>query len=301
MPATLLPPPQSSGPRPPAAPRSAGASGKTKLLVVAAILLAGAAGWGVPALVHRRSEIRRLERDYLARVQNLPAFLTLLREDPELRLGWQRVLGARLQPALAAAWKEGDDFAWGRAYAVLRDGGRDRWACDAGAAETAQDELVRYLCFRVEAFSTWAGGDRDNLNYEFSALEGYPDRTLVRNRPKLARALETAMYSPYVRQVFRAQDFLAAKAAQPWAAEASWRYLSNYQNLNAHPLENFLRRLGLVAKAGNPGARTLLARLIEEAKDHPPNMSAEDRVVFDRCLKQLSEKPATPTPPPPKR
>lgn len=304
MPTSHFPPPQSSGPRPQAAPRSAGGTAKKKLLVAAAIVLAGAAGWGLPTLVNRLGENRRLERDYAARAKSLPAFLTLLREDPQLRSGWQRVVGAKLEAALAAPWNEtSDDFAWGRAFAVLRDGSRERWACDPGAPEASQDELVRYLCFRVEAFSTWAGGDRDNLASEFGALESYPDKVLIRHRLKLARAVETAMYSPYVRQVFRAQDFLAAKAGQPWAAQASWRYLSNYQSLNAHPLENFLRRLGLVAKAGNQGARVLLARLIEEAKDHPPNMSAEDRVVFDRCLKALGEKPAAPAVPttPPRR
>jgi len=147
----------------------------------------------------------------------------------EYRDEFREVLGEWVRSDLAKMdpWHKGypEDW-WAVHFAVVKDAGREGWRYSRDMDQERQDEMIRYLCYRIRLpllSGEWGidvGGDA------YGALGTYPEAALERNRAMIVHALQGPLRSDFASAP---QQFLASKISQQWAQDLAWRYLT--QNL----------------------------------------------------------------------
>lgn len=115
-------------------------------------------------------------------------------DDPDRRALWRQELRGELERALAQPWSAKHSTAdWGFAYLILRDQGDTTWRYVDAMSSGQQDEMIRYLSFRIEMAATWPDNCRGQA--EFKALASYPKEAVDRNKDKVKPAIVMAASS----------------------------------------------------------------------------------------------------------
>jgi len=227
------------------------------LSFLAGAALAGWVGWHY---------YRRTVEAHYYRMTNRSSTYVLLDNGTSLRRlkrEWRSVLRGSLEEDLARP-RSGmaDDARWGIAYSVLRNTevGSDAWLYDPSMGLTREDEVIRYLCFRIEHGRGAIGWP---ATPEFRALASYPPPALARNGPKIQRTIKSALHGPVRLVSSYAQEFLAAQLAHAWAQELAFWFVAN----SKHVVLSGGRRLFLgealgKANGGDAGAQAFLRSLV---------------------------------------
>lgn len=184
---------------------------------------------------------------------------------------WQEELGTQLKQALAASWSAaGNDSTWSSAFEVLRDQGRQSWSYANGTPESAQDDMIRYLCFRIHrahvdgSVSAWP---------EVKALASYPRQTINRNREMIVNLVRDAITCGY--GINDARRLMLAYAIHlsdlEWGRELSWLCLTNNEPPSSS-IDNFTLVLEYLEEQAN-GEAGMLANTLQLCK---PSREAQD-------------------------
>ncbi len=266
-----------------------------KLAGVSVLLLGVGLGYALRYVQDRADEDGRLRTVYHEQHGQTPVhFLT--RGLQEHREAWKRVMGAKLRADLEQPWHPGAyDQTWGPAFAVLRDAGPDGWAHRPDMTDPEQDEMVRYLCYRIEAMSEARTQPPADLRPEFAALETYPPETLARQGEMLTRTVDSAFRCAFGQVVYVAQGFLASQVRQEWARSQAWDYLArtahSYSvNTSARPaymVEYLVWQLEEAAREGEPQAARLLLRFVDQRAEVEEHLPPEHKLVVDRLCDRI--------------
>jgi hypothetical protein len=220
---------------------------------------------------------------------------------------WREELGEYLQDALAKPWTSAypNDAQWGTAYRIVHDPGSTKgryahptWAYTQGMSQGQQDDLIRYMCFRIEKSA--------NVKYgpdgaEFLALVTYPREAINRNRDKITRAVTTGasgmnrgveiLSSAYIVQLADldwARDVCCICTRQ--AADQPSNFYWWRANLDSEAAGGW--RVGQLFDAGKPspqaqaGAAQVVARLTQD-----PQQGSDFRAWRDELA--AASRPAT--------
>jgi hypothetical protein len=157
---------------------------------------------------------------------------------------WARQLKSRLEADLQRPWgpvgDDLDDCEWGTAFFVLRDsGGRFGWAYKPQMSSIEQDEMIRYLCYRLrraDVVLMWYRNDE-----EVTAMLTYPSPALERNGPVIEHL---------VRQVFKFNNasevvsrtvgtMLTCMLDQRWAQDLAMEHFRQLASANASDFDMY--------------------------------------------------------------
>ncbi len=136
---------------------------------------------------------------------------------------WREELADKLQRDLNTPYRPmSDDYYWGTAYEVVHDKGHKFWPYVDGMSQEKQDEIIRYLCFRIKKASGYADC---RCHRAFEALASYPEETINRSKDNISQAIERSAMSGYheVRSVSLA--YVTTLAGLDWGRDLCWRYL----------------------------------------------------------------------------
>ena len=141
------------------------------------------------------------------------------------RAFWRQQLGDELARALAQPYIAiTPDDTWGTAYLTMRDSDDPRTYChSSGMSPSQQDQMIRYLCFRIEKIAESPG--YDGAQGEFAALTTYPQETIGRNRDRIQRAVLEAAGARYDQTRILAARYVVHLTDCDWGKELCWTRL----------------------------------------------------------------------------
>jgi hypothetical protein len=268
-------------------------SKRSGLILAIVALVAGA---GIATLVARgyyRSYCRELlVAEYGLVTSDGTSFMQLDKYhsgiDRERKARWRWAMGEKLERHLRPPWNsEVGDLSWGQAYAILRDPGWERWSFSPGMDDATRNDLIRYLCWRIEYGRTVYEGNQ--LLLEFRALGTYPPQALAAHSEMLERVLGRVLYSPLNVIVYTAQEFLISKLGQEWADRTARNYLKQYCDLDPNyarytsTLAIFLDWTMQRADKGSRPAQDLLGYFAKLSREEPLSSG------FNRRLKETAQ------------
>ena len=216
-------------------------------------------------------------------IEGLPQHQALLRNE------YEKVYpGTTFAEELAEPWSPTRDFmVWGIEYSIFRNPTQEEWSWRDGTPDAAQNDMVRYLCFRLKASAEKGGVNMGFSRYEFEALATYPNATLVRNAEMIADMLKDDMASPYPETVRYAAEFLAAQVADKWALDFVNYYLKT-SFLSGNPVPGSEGRMILLraldreaTRNGNEAAGALYKNLLNDKETRA--------IITHLCAYQLLE------------
>jgi hypothetical protein len=191
---------------------------------------------------------------------------------------WKQELGEELLQTLTQPWSNTtNDAAWGTAYRIMRDCGSPTWLYTQGMSQSQQDDLIRYMCFRIEKASNLLLFT--NGSPEFRALVSYPQEAINRNRDKVSRALWKGACSSDLQIRNMSSAYIVHLADLDWGRDLCWNCLGQaaYKGNYLTWLRGFLeetaqgeqRVLASMLQSGKPsagvqaGATQIIARVIQ--------------------------------------
>jgi hypothetical protein len=192
---------------------------KTSLLIVISAIVIGVGGyvWGVKVEAARgRHALAEETYSWLCYPR-----LRYSHDKRQLSI-WREELGNELEADLRrkaeiAAWVS-DDSIWGPAFEVMRSPDEQQWQYHEGMTPQAQDEMIRYLCFRLRRLE----GDPDR---QLEALRAYPTAALTRNRQNIEWTIQTLHQFGSPRAWYLVSELMPYLAADEWGKELCLNHL----------------------------------------------------------------------------
>lgn len=135
---------------------------------------------------------------------------------------WRQELVNEMQQALASPWRDAqiNDDEWGTAYLVMRDCGEETWGHIDGMSQGQQDEMIRYLSFRIQRYADVRSFQG---RAEFKALLSYPQEAITRNHDKVSRAVLHAVSSDSGQIRTTAFAYVVRLTDLDWGRELCWQ------------------------------------------------------------------------------
>ena len=163
--------------------------------------------------------------------------------------------------ALSTPWPSGEsDRPWGVAYALVHHPPPEAWDHRPGMTRRQEDEMIRYLCFRV-CVDTRSGSGA--CARALAALQTYPPEPLDRNRYRIVYMLKKTWTSPHVPVTRGAHRFLCRQVSRPWARKLAWYYWRRFNHFQRGfgrawwDFRDFVVSLRQAGEAGDPAAAEL--------------------------------------------
>lgn len=257
-------------------------------------------GAGITAFTARELHRKQVADEFHLATHSGSTFMFLdkwvgIHENRKARWAWAK--REHLEKRLKKEWHEMayDDGSWAIAFAVLKDKGWQTWKWSEVMDDAEQDDMIRYLCFRIECGSPVVRANA--LHTEFKALCSYPAEALARHAAKLRRAVKYALRAPDDQVVYAIQRFIVSRIAEPWAQEAlrtSFRVFlveDRTHGAFAGAVRYLLHLLRRSAREGHDDARRLLHDFAAFYREHQHELvgSGDIRQAAETGLKRAEE------------